>query len=127
MQLHLYGLHKSGEILRTKVRVMIIDPREYVDCESILQNEIRQLRILLPCDDIDTVEYYLSNAEIEMALESLGLSLMQNQVLLQDKTSQTLRELGLRLSLDKESVFDDKFWLVFTNYLNANDNICDAA
>jgi hypothetical protein len=79
--------------------------------------------VLLPHDEIETVEYYLSNAEIEMAFESLGLSLIQHKVLLECETSQALHALGLRLSLDKESVFDDKFWIMFTNYLNSMDDI----
>ncbi len=100
---------------------MIVNPKEYADCESILQSKIRQLRTLLPHGAIETVEYYLCNAEIEMAFESLGLSIIQHKVLLERETSQALYELGVRLSMDKESVFDDQFWIIFTNYLNIGD------
>ena len=55
-----------------------------------------------------------------MAYECLGLSLIQHKIHIKESLAEKLEALGLRLSLDQESVFDDEFWFNFTSYLTNN-------
>ena len=64
------------------------------------------------------IEHYIEHAELEMAVECLGLYLIKFKVPLPDDTTRKLLDLSVELGLDKESVFDDEFWDHFRAYLS---------
>jgi len=99
---------------------VITDPHEYSELEGIFQLEAERFQLLLPKSDIETVEHYLRNAELEMAFESLGLSLMRHQLYPSTESAECLKRLGLLLNLDTESVFDDQFWSRFICFLQTD-------
>ena len=56
------------------------------------------------------VAHYLEHGEFEMAYESLMLSVLDERVPLDLATKTALRDIGLALGLDAESVFRADFW-----------------
>ena len=56
------------------------------------------------------VNHYLDHGEPEMAFEILGLHLITNSIEVDRRTAEAIMDLGSRLSLDIESVYDPTFW-----------------
>ena len=96
---------------------MLLAPEEYQELENETALLLHTFRLYLEDADIQHVEHYLKHAEIEMAFESLGLSLMARHVQVKEH-EQRLTRIGALLGLDRESVFDDHFWRHFTQYLS---------
>lgn len=65
---------------------------------------------LLSEDARNNVEHYIDVAEIEMAYESLVLSLIDEKIVVSDILRKELLEIGVLLGLDKDSVFRADFW-----------------
>lgn len=84
---------------------------EYQQYEGELIQILDEVKTLLPKDAIDHVEFYIQHGELEMAYESLCLSLIELKRVFPSETRLALRSLGLSLELDKESVYMPEFWL----------------
>ncbi len=72
---------------------------------------------LLEKNIIQGIIHYLDVDEYEMALELLCLALMNVDNFPLGEL-ETMYELAKQLNLDKESVFDDNFWMNFTTALD---------
>jgi hypothetical protein len=87
---------------------------------SVVEKRLQDLLIRYS-DEIDdeskeAVQHYLDHSEYEMAFEGLFIELMKLKVSLGNEESCGFIELGKKLDLDKESVFDGDFWNNFTEY-----------
>jgi hypothetical protein len=85
-------------------------PDEYGADDRDFRSLFEEIQSDLPADSLSDVQHWLANAELEMALESLGLSIAQAGVNLSPDAKGRLRRLILKYHLDKESVFDGAFW-----------------
>jgi hypothetical protein len=63
------------------------------------------------------VDEWLGHGEIEMAFESLCLSLRAENVAVPERARDELLLLGPGLGLDKESVFEPEFWAKTVEFL----------
>lgn len=68
----------------------IINRDQYHRIESEILEIVQPLQGVLPADDIEHIDSMLSVAEIEMAFESLGLSLMQKGMVFSEPEVQML-------------------------------------
>lgn len=91
---------------------MTIEQEEYKSVEASFRAVFQHLAPRLSAEAAQNVEHYLDVAEIEMACESLVLSLAEEKIFLQNDTKEELVALCLGLRLDKESVFRADFWAV---------------
>jgi hypothetical protein len=60
----------------------------------------------------ENVEHFIEATELEMACESLVLSMLEERVQLSEDAKKELLDLALGLKLDKESVFRADFWQI---------------
>jgi hypothetical protein len=96
---------------------IVMDDVELKRVAQRLHEILSQISALSP-GGVDHVEHYLGVAEIEMAYESLVLSLMGEQVVLDRRLANELLLLGVALGLDQESVFQGDFWEKAAPYLD---------
>jgi hypothetical protein len=69
----------------------------------------------------EAVIHYLEHSEYEMAFEGLFIELMKLKALLSKEESSDYIELGEKLGLNEESVFDADFWQKFSSYCSGAD------
>lgn len=95
--------------------------------ESYMEVERKLIEILafyagvLKDSSVESVQHYVSVAEVEMAYESFILSLADEAVELTDEHRLILLELGSRLFVSAEPVFRSDFLQVAEKYLNGLD------
>jgi hypothetical protein len=65
----------------------------------------------IPPDGAEHVTHCLAVGELEMAFESFVLSVLEIEAVLAQVERAALRELGVALGLDKESIFQADFWV----------------
>jgi hypothetical protein len=92
-------------------------PDEYSVDERDFRALLEEVQSHLPADSLSDVQHWLASAELEMAVESLGLSVAQADVSLSPDAKARLRRLILKYDLDKESVFEPAFWAKVEPYL----------
>lgn len=89
---------------------MLNKREESARCEAEVVRLPENLRPALPADEVQSVEHLLAVGELEMAFESLVLSVMQARLRLEESEWVHLLELARALGLDRESVYDLDFW-----------------
>lgn len=98
---------------------MKLTPQEYHRLEEELVKFLEAVRLAIPRDEVQNVNHYVRHAEIEMAFESLGLSIIKHRIkLMEPFGGKRLITLGSKLRLNEESVFDPDFWQHLTDYLS---------
>ncbi len=65
---------------------------------------------LLSAEASKDVKHYLDHAEIEIAYESLGMSLKAENVSIPQQAKEILYPLGIILNVNSESVLSGNFW-----------------
>ena len=85
--------------------------------ENLISVLINKFKYLLDKESIDMIKHYLDHSEYEMAFEGLFIELMNVNAVLTKTEIETYYNLGLKLELDKESVFDSNFWCNFMTYM----------
>jgi len=88
----------------------MINADAYVELESRFLAVFLSLKPSFSTDAVATVEHYISVAELEMACESLVLSLVEESIVISADLWQELLSLCRALGLDKESVFKPDFF-----------------
>jgi hypothetical protein len=81
-----------------------------------------RFRALVSDSDLAAVKHYLDIAEVEMAGESLVLSLMESSVQVDSPEADSLIRMCLALGLDESSVFREDFWAVAQPWLKARSS-----
>ena len=59
----------------------------------------------------NAIKHYIEHDEYEMAFEGLFIDIIKQNNWISDKSITYYLEIGMQLSLDKESVFDPDFWM----------------
>lgn len=85
-------------------------PHEYQKLETDAQRVLDLCRPLLSGGAISDVLEKMQNAELEMAVESLGLSLLHEGVHIPEDAKPLIKRLCYDLKLNVETVFDSDFW-----------------
>jgi len=68
---------------------------------------------------VEAVKHYLNHDEYEMAFEGLLIDLMERGCGLNDVEWCRYIDIGKKMGLDKESVFDSAFWGKFSDFVRA--------
>src|SRR4051812_33852668 len=79
----------------------VMTPEEFRADDRELRSLLEERRSDLPSAAVSDVQLRLANAELEMALESLGLSVTQAGVTLSPESKRRLRGLMLKYRLDQ--------------------------
>lgn len=87
-----------------------MDKTTYRAIDACLRSLFDHYSVQLSNESKENVQHYIEAAEIEMACESFVLSLLEEQVQMSIKDKKELRDLAMRLQLDKNSVFRGDFW-----------------
>jgi hypothetical protein len=72
---------------------------------------------ILDTDTYSEVMHYLQHGEYEMAFEGLFIDLINASFDVQKVDIEYYFNLGEKLNLNKESIFNHEFWNVFKNYI----------
>ena len=83
---------------------------QYAQAHRAFAHALALCRTRLPIEAIQDVEHWLQHDELELAFESLGLSIMRERVVLGSEERMILFPLGPLLGLDRESVLSASFW-----------------
>ncbi|MDF2536859.1 MAG: hypothetical protein K0R18_3021 [Bacillales bacterium] len=81
-----------------------------------LEKFINMSKRILSSEGLEGVEHYLDHGEYEMSFEGLVIELYTNGMYPTNFKFTEWKELGFTFGLDKESVFDEKFWVKFTEW-----------
>jgi hypothetical protein len=92
-------------------------PGDFHDCEQRLRLVLERIRSQLSQEAVDHVEHLLSHGELEMAYESLGLSIEKESASISPDFAPMIYDLGVALQMDRETVFDAGFWPRFRRLL----------
>lgn len=87
--------------------------------ESILdfiEYTLKKVQEYLDEESIEAVSHYLSHNELEMAFEGLFLEIMSLDTPLEFNWDQC-RQIGEKLNLHEETVFDFEFWPKFEAFI----------
>jgi hypothetical protein len=85
-------------------------PEELRQCAEDLRIALGLCKTFLSPEAISDVTHYLDHGEIEVAYESLGLSLKAENVDVPRAAKELLYPLGRKLGVDKEAVLSSTFW-----------------
>lgn len=77
---------------------------------------------ILDTDTYSAVTHYLEHGEYEMAYEGLFIDLIDAKFEIQKIDIKYYLTLGVKLNLDKESVFKGDFWKCLTNYIHKQES-----
>ncbi|WP_312112829.1 hypothetical protein [Brevibacillus reuszeri] len=84
--------------------------------KQTLEAFISMSKSILSSEGRDGVEHYLEHGEYEMSFEGLVIELYTTRMYPPYFDFAKWKELGLAFGLDKESVFDEKFWDKFNEW-----------
>lgn len=90
---------------------------EYGIVNARFRSLFSELSSCLSTDGRENVDHYLGVDELDMACESLVLSVLEEGVGLSPLMKRELMSCCLSLGLDKESVFRHDFWMVAEPFL----------
>ena len=85
-------------------------PSEYRGHEQDLREVLGICNPFLSQEAVADVEHRLDHAEIEMAFESLCLSIRGEGVIIPEGVKAVLLHLGPALGVDKASALEENFW-----------------
>lgn len=85
---------------------------EYHLAERRFQSEYSRHRESLSPEAREQIESLMNAAELEMACESLVLSLLEEEILLNDESKHKLLQLCGQLGLERDSVYRHDFWAI---------------
>jgi hypothetical protein len=94
----------------------------FVDAKRLIQELLNQNTSNLDFESNETVRHYISHDEYEMAFEGLFIDLMKLGAVNWPEKPSTYMELGEKLGLDHDSVFDGNFWENFTHFITNKDH-----
>src|SRR5688572_3411762 len=66
------------------------------------------------------IAHYIHHDEYEMAFEGIFIDLMEAGRISSDRNLEEYEQLGKKLNLDKESVFDGDFWDKFVRFIESS-------
>ncbi len=87
-----------------------LDPHHFHRLRAEFTRAFDMCRTQLSADAIRDVEHWLQHDELELAFESLGLSLRGESVIVSKEVKSILFPIGVLLGLDRESVLSATFW-----------------
>jgi hypothetical protein len=90
-----------------------LTPEQYAQSHAAFLRALAMCNTRLSAEATREIEHWLQHDELELAFESLGLSIMREQVTLSSEVREALFPLGLLLGLDRESVLSSTFWRDF--------------
>ena len=88
----------------------ILSRAEYEKLEKEFQYAFDICKPLLSQEAVADVEFYIDHGEIEIAYESLGLSIKAEGVLVPNAARAILFPIGLTLNLKTDAVLRADFW-----------------
>jgi hypothetical protein len=88
----------------------------YEEVESILKELIKMSENILSSDDLEGVLHYLDHGEYEMSFEGLVIEFYTTRKYPTNFNYEKWKELAISFGLDKESVFDERFWDKFNEW-----------
>ena len=94
----------------TTQSMSILTQDQYRRAEADFKIALGLCSPFLSSEAMKDVEHYLNNAELEIAYESLGLSLNAERVDVPMSAKKILFSMGPVLGLDKEGVLNANFW-----------------
>ncbi|WIM40532.1 hypothetical protein PO903_06580 [Paenibacillus sp. PK4536] len=87
--------------------------------EEKLKRFIHMSESILSLEGLETVTHYFEHDEYEMSFEGLVIELYTSKMYTVKFDFTEWKELALAFGLDKESIFDEKFWDNFMEWGNA--------
>jgi dimeric dUTPase (all-alpha-NTP-PPase superfamily) len=100
--------------------------KEYwLKVDKQLQDLLNHFSESLDEESVQSVQHYLDHSEYEMAFEGLFIELMNLKCSFSEEEFLTYIELGEKLGLNEESVFDAEFWEKFIKYCSNNGRMAD--
>jgi hypothetical protein len=92
------------------------------EVESFLSKvlSLPQIETEIPGDAIAQIEHYMKHNEYEMAFEGLFIEFIRADLNTTMDWDRVL-ELGEFLNLDKESIFEPKFWEKLNDFIKSRD------
>jgi hypothetical protein len=84
--------------------------------KQILEELINMSKSILSSEGLAGVKHYLEHGEYEMSFEGLVIELYTTKMYPINFIFTEWKELGLAFGLDKETVFDEKFWGSFIEW-----------
>jgi hypothetical protein len=91
---------------------------EYQIIDARFRGVLGRIASQLSEEGRQNVEHYIEAAEVEMACESLVLSVMEEQIPLSGDVKKELLEFCSTLRLDEEPVFRADFWQIAHPFLS---------
>ncbi|WP_207513119.1 hypothetical protein [Longitalea luteola] len=92
-----------------------------IQAESFIREVLSVVASNLEKDLIDFVKHYLYHAEYEMAFEGLFIAIMNFDTVPVIDWRRSI-EVGKKLKLDVESIYDENFWTRFSKYVEGKIN-----
>jgi hypothetical protein len=83
-----------------------------------IENLYFQYKSLFDDETCEAIEHYIDHHEFEMAFEGLFIEIMKEDKWRHNKSLSFYLNLGIILSLDKESVFEVDFWSKLIKWSN---------
>jgi hypothetical protein len=87
------------------------------DVEESIKLIIDNLDNRLETDIKEFVERYISHDELEMAMEILLLTLIEDKIYPNNIKLEKIIFLAKELNLDTENYYDDNFWIKFNEWI----------
>ncbi|MDY6930104.1 MAG: MafI family immunity protein [Pseudomonadota bacterium] len=88
--------------------------------ENRIQTLLNRFVGLLDTETVESVQHYLDHSEYELAFEGLFIELMKVDAVLEKDESEIYLKLAMELGLDRDSVFDGKFWEKFKAFMDVD-------
>lgn len=88
----------------------------WVNTEHLLQALLDKNSEQLDAETVEAVQHYLDHSEYEMAYEGLFIELIKLDQNPKNIDFSIYTDLGKKLKLDVESVFDSDFWKKYIKY-----------
>ncbi|WP_341278981.1 hypothetical protein [Paenibacillus sp. FSL H8-0537] len=90
--------------------------------KQALEQFISLSKALFSAEELEAVKHYFEHDEYEMAFEGLVIELYSSGKYPEEFNFAKWKELGIAFGLDKETIFDEKFWVKFNEWGQAHRN-----
>lgn len=97
---------------------------DYESFEGRLRGILGRYGEKLSAEACQNIEHYMGVAEIEMACESLTLSLLNEEIPIAPESKDELLQLCTALGLAKESIFRANFWQLAQSLQTVHEQSC---
>lgn len=89
---------------------MNLSQEAYEKANGEVETLLEKYRSTISKDSVAHIEHYLHHDELEMAFESLALSVIEEHIEISEPDQKIMLQLGITLEVESNSVFDGETW-----------------